>query len=98
MQVLDVELHLSPEGTDLIILGVAVVTESPNNELKIQEILKSIPTKLWCKTIKNVGLLVSAQPVNIKTKGRSPPPAVKQYPIPQEAEKNIQKQIDQYLA
>ncbi|KAK4810622.1 LOW QUALITY PROTEIN: hypothetical protein QYF61_007359 [Mycteria americana] len=39
-----------------------------------------------------------AQPVNIKTEGGHPPPAVKQYPSPQEAEKSIQNQIDSYLA
>ncbi|KAK4810536.1 hypothetical protein QYF61_004499 [Mycteria americana] len=73
---------------------MTVVTGSPNNELKIPEVLKSVPTKLWSITSTDVGLLVSAQPVNIKTKGGHPPLAVKQYPIPQEAEKSTQKQID----
>ena len=41
-------------------------------------------------------LLKSASPVSIKTKGGLPP-AVKQYPIPKEAEKSIQKQINHYL-
>ncbi|KAK4805208.1 hypothetical protein QYF61_005376 [Mycteria americana] len=77
---------------------MSVITGSPNKELKIPEVLKSVPTKLWSKSSRDVGLPVSAQPVDIKTKGGHPPPAVKQYPSPQEAEKSIQKQIDGYLA
>ena len=77
LQSLDTELRLSPEGTDLIIMGMTVITESPNNELKIPEVLKSVPTKLWSRTSMDVRLLVSAQPVNIKTRGGTPPLAVR---------------------
>ncbi|KAK4807175.1 hypothetical protein QYF61_024295 [Mycteria americana] len=83
-------------GTDLIIAGLCVVSDAGESELKIMEELKEVPWELWSKSGTDVGLLKSAQPVHIKTKGGSPP-MVKQYPIPQEAERSIQKQIDQYL-
>lgn len=69
----DVELHLlPPDGMDLIIMGVAVVTEIPNKEQKIPEVLQSVPTKLRSKTSTDVGLLVSAQTCEHKNKGRKP--------------------------
>ncbi|PKU34508.1 hypothetical protein llap_15187 [Limosa lapponica baueri] len=37
LQVLDVELRLSPEGIDLIIMGISVISRCSNNELKILE-------------------------------------------------------------
>lgn len=88
LQTLDVELRLSPKGIDLIIMGMRVITGNLKDEFKISEALKSVPTKLWSKTSTDAGLLVSAKPINIKTKGGTLP-ALKLYSIRQEAEKII---------
>lgn len=96
LQALDVQLHLSPRGTDLIIAGLCVVSDAGESELKIPEELKDVPQELWSKSGRDVGLLKTAQPVHIKTEGGSRP-VVKQYPVLWEAEKSIQKQINQYL-
>lgn len=95
LQASDAELHLSPEGMDLI-MALSVITESFKSEQTILEILKAVLSEFWGKTTTGGGLLVSAQPVCIKTKA-DVPPSVRQYPIPLEAGKSIQNQIDQYL-
>lgn len=38
LQTLDVELHLSPEGIDLIIMGMSVMSGTSNSKLKIPEV------------------------------------------------------------
>lgn len=73
-----------------------VITETFKNEQKILEILKAALSEFWDKTTTDGELLVSAQPMCIKTKADMSP-SVRQYTIPLEAGKSIQNQTDQYL-
>lgn len=75
-----------------MIMGVGVITKTPKGELKTPKDLSTVPMNLWSRTSTDVGLLISAQSVVIKTKG-GPSLALKQYPIPKEAERSVQKQI-----
>ena len=79
-------MQLSAEGVDFI-MGMSIVTKGIEKDEEIPRELEAVSKRLWSKRSTDVGLLVSAQRVHIKTKG-GPPPAIKQYPIPWEA-KNI---------
>lgn len=81
LQTPDVQLHLSPRGTDLIIAGVCVLSEVQDPDLEIPKTLEAVPTELRRKSGTELGLLTSAQPRHVKTRGGAPP-AVKQYPTP----------------
>lgn len=78
-------------------MGAGVITNALKDKLKIPKDLSTVPTNLWSRTSTDIGLLVSAQPVVVKRKGGSPPD-FKQYPIPKEAERSIQKLIDWYMS
>lgn len=77
-------------------MALSAITESFKNEQKILEILKAVLSEFWGETTTGGGQLVSAQLMCIKTKAEGQP-FVRQYPIPLEAGKSIQNQIDQYL-
>ena len=94
LQASDTHICLQPAGIKFIIMGSRVLAKTPEAEstnLQIPTSLESVPKKLWSSSGMDAGLLKSASPVSIKTKGGLPP-TVKQYPIPKEAEKSIQKQ------
>lgn len=83
---MDVQLHLPPRGTDLIIAGVCVISEVQDPDLETPKTQEAVPRELWSKLGTDVGLLKLAQLIHIKTNG-GVLPAVKQYPIPQKQRK-----------
>uniref|UniRef100_A0A8C0EWX7 Reverse transcriptase n=1 Tax=Bubo bubo TaxID=30461 RepID=A0A8C0EWX7_BUBBB len=96
LQTLDVQLHLSPRSTDLTIAEVCVISEVQDPHLEIPKTLEAVPRELWNKSGADVGLLKSAQPIPVKTKGGAPS-AVKQYPIPGKQRKIFKYLEYQYL-
>ncbi|XP_013882160.1 uncharacterized protein LOC106530969, partial [Austrofundulus limnaeus] len=71
-------------------------TEKYCDELK-QEILKEIPEELWSKHDTDVGLIKSANPVQIELKPNVKLPYRPQYPMKPEAEIGISKTINGLL-
>ncbi|XP_064929372.1 protein NYNRIN-like isoform X1 [Columba livia] len=81
----------------LIFIGsVFTLDHTPKKEVAIPWELRNVPSGLWSRTTKDIGLLKSALPVVIKTKGGHPP-AIKQYPIPAVALPSLRKQIQTFL-
>ncbi|GAB0207455.1 hypothetical protein GRJ2_003211200 [Grus japonensis] len=79
-------------------MGSEIVQIPQEEELafKIPKGLEAVPRELWSSSGDDIGLLLSAELVIIKTKGGSPP-SIKQYPIADEAIPSIQKQIAIFL-
>ncbi|CAM5085194.1 unnamed protein product [Eretmochelys imbricata] len=95
---LGAHIYCAPEGLRMSVPDSAVaslmasVTPIPG----VPSELSSVPYTLWSTNPTDVGLLKSAVPVSLKTRG-GPPPSVKQYPLPREAEEGISLLIDSYL-
>jgi len=88
----------TPIGIQLIVIGMSLIKilENKKEGKKIPEELSDTPHELWSTSGDEVGLLKSAEPVVIQTKGGTPP-SIQQYPIVSEAISSIGKQIDKFL-
>ena len=91
-------ISLTPTSIQLIVIGMSLIKipESKKEENKISEELSDIPHELWNTSGDEAGLLKSAEPVVIQTKGGTPP-SIRQYLIVSEAIPSIGKQIDKFL-
>uniref|UniRef100_A0A663E1S1 ribonuclease H n=1 Tax=Aquila chrysaetos chrysaetos TaxID=223781 RepID=A0A663E1S1_AQUCH len=91
-------ISLAPTGIKLIIMGSEVIEfkEQKHSDSKIPPELAGVPRELWSTSGDEVGLLKSAEPVVIKTKGGTTP-SIRQYPIINEAIPSIEKQIVHFL-
>ncbi|CAM4562263.1 unnamed protein product [Lepidochelys kempii] len=96
---LGAHIFCAPEGLHMSIPDLAVaslmasVTPIPNLPTE----LSSFPPNLWSVCSTDVGLLKSATPVSLQVRD-GPPPSVKQYPLPKEAEEGISLLISSYLS
>ncbi|GAB0195032.1 protein NYNRIN-like [Grus japonensis] len=75
---------------------IVQIPQEEESAFKIPKGLEAVPWELWSSSGDDIGSLLSAEPVIIKTKGGSPP-SIKQYPIADEAIPSIQKQIAVFL-
>uniref|UniRef100_A0A663FFP7 ribonuclease H n=1 Tax=Aquila chrysaetos chrysaetos TaxID=223781 RepID=A0A663FFP7_AQUCH len=91
-------ISLAPTGIRLIVMGSEVIQlkEQKHSDSKIPPKLAGVPRELWSTSGNEVGLLKSAEPVVIKTKGGTPP-SIWQYPTINEAIPSIEKQIVHFL-
>jgi len=91
-------ISLTPTGIQLIVIVMSLfkIPENKKEGKKVPEELSDIPHELWSTSGDEVGLLKSAEPVVIQTKGGTPP-SIRQYPIVSEAIPSIGKQIDKFL-
>jgi len=68
-------ISLTPTSIQLIVIGMSLIKipENKKERKKIPEELSDIPHELWSTSEDEVGLLKSAEPVVIQTKGGTPP-------------------------
>ena len=59
--------------------------------------LTQVPPQLWSKHDTDIGLIKSAQPVEILLKPVCAPPKIQQYPMKPEAEQDIEKSTERLL-
>ncbi|CAM5077115.1 unnamed protein product [Natator depressus] len=96
---LGAHIYCAPEGLRMSVPDSAVASlmasVTPIPDLPTE--LSSVSPNLWSMSSTDVGLLKSATPVSLQ--GRDgPPPSVKQYPLPKEAEEGISLLISSYLS
>ena len=72
----------------------AIATEEG---IEIPQELKDVPRILWAQSCADVGLIRSANPVQIEMKGGKPP-SLKQYLLPLEAREGIRPIIEDFLS
>jgi len=91
-------ISLTPTGIQLIVIVMSLIKipENKKEGKKILEELSDVPHELWSTSGDEVGLLKSAEPVVIQTKGGTPP-SVRQYPIISEEIPSIGKKIYKLL-
>lgn len=80
----------------VIRIPVAIETVSTQDEL-LADMMHQVPEQLWSKHDTDVGLIKSAQPIEIKLKPGCRPPRIPHYQLKPEAEAGVEPTINGLL-